>query len=135
MGTDPENPNYPPGVDCLICQATLFDGVTPKYVEAHFEGIVDCPAAPPRFRNGVFLLTQTGVTCQWVYLENPWAIEWRLTGSGSLLRISITSVIWFLDDTIVTCQTVFTNSTICGIGFNVGTGGTGKIFWGPTIGP
>lgn len=135
MGLDPEFPDYEAGVDCGSCHASLFDNVTPKYVEANVAGGADCPGSPFTFSDGVFLLTQSVNPCLWIGTVAPWAVQWQLRVADSIFSISLPGAFWFFDQILSTCQTSFANSNVCGVGLAEGFGGTAEIFWGPTIDP
>lgn len=135
MGLPPELPDYTPGVACPSCEATLFGGVTPLYVEAHVQGVIECPGLPTGV-NGVILLTQGGPPCNWVF--NTPAIFWRWTigPAGSEFAISTGGALYFTDPSGVNCRTTFTNTSPGCVPFVfAGHGGTVEVFWGPTIGP
>ncbi len=135
MGIDPESPNYPSDTVCSVCESVIFGGSTPIYVEAHIDGVVKCPGAIIEFRNGVFLLSNVLSPCRWSFVEGMWSVEWILTPTTSTLVVASTSIPWFKQTIVAACQTQFVNANVCGFGFAVGSGGTGEVFWGPTIDP
>lgn len=135
MGTKPPTPTFEPGVACAQCEATMFGGVTPKYVEANVQGIVKCPGVmidPPA---GVFLLTQQAAPCFWLYLIPGFFIEYRLQAGTATILIWEAGFWWFSAGPGAPCLSSFVNNQVCGTPPWIGESGTVEIFWGPTIGP
>lgn len=134
MGTKPPTPTFEPGVPCIQCEATLFGGVTPKYIEALIQGITTCPTAPPA-PNGVSLLTQF-TPCFWAGADGGYSISMQYLPGQSVFNINIGVFKSFSSMIMLNCQTLFANQNPpCGVFPAIGTGGTAEIFWGPTIGP
>lgn len=135
MGTAPDNDDYDSGDDCAICLDVLFDGVTPKYVEADVFGVVKCPMAfgdPPA---GTFLLTQTA-PCSWMYLfDGKYSLSWDLRPHDSTFIITFPGFFWFLSIVLEPCFDAFVNQNVCGVGPTFGENGYVTLWWGPTIGP
>ncbi len=135
MGIDPENPDYEPGDECPRCVDVLFDGVTPKYVEADIVDIEDCPASgilvPP---NGTYLLTQFA-PCEWRYFVDNLLIGWKLEIGQSRLFIGFNPGEWFFALVAHECIDAFANELNCGPGNVFGEKGYVTLWWGPTIGP
>lgn len=136
MGTDPATPDYEPGKRCPTCEDTLFGGVTPKYVEARFVGIVCCPGIPGPAPNRVFLLEQNAVNpCQWDAGFPIDIFRWRLEAARSYLLLMEGGFNWFNSYPHLTCLDFFLNENVCSINLAVGFSGFAQVFWGPTIGP
>ena len=135
VGTFPETPAYPEGAECAVCVSALFGGVTPKYVEAHVDGVIDCPGGPVFDPNGVVLLTQNAA-CGWLGGKGGFAYNWILLVGQSIFRIESGLQTFFTAAPLIECVTEFTNlHTACTGGVVLGKDGTVEIFWGPTIGP
>lgn len=135
MGLDPEHPDYEPGVQCVLCKDLLFDGVTPKYVEADISGIERCPIAIGPTPDGTFLLTQSAA-CRWQYLSpDDIAFIWELNPGTSIFSILRLGFIWFRSNVPDNCIDAFVNQNVCGVGPVYGENGYALCYWGPTIGP
>lgn len=135
MGLDPEFDEYEEGDECPSCVDILFDGVTPKYVEADISGIIKCPMVIPDPPNGTVLLTQT-VPCTWKTVVGINFYEWILGPASSMFTIySAPTFVWFVHIRALLCCDAFVNSNVCGVGGAMGDSGYATIWWGPTIGP
>lgn len=134
MGTDPETSDYDPGNDCTVCVDVLFDGVTPKYVEADVVGIVKCIGVPDDPPSGTFLLTQAVLACLWQYTENGLFINWELRAGSSILTVGVPGFRWFHATVFEICWDAFVNQNVCGAGPVIGEDGYVTLWWGPTIG-
>lgn len=135
MGIDPENTDYEEGDECPLCVDVLFDGVTPKYVEAHVEGVEVCPGGPAFDPNGVWLLEQIAA-CQWLGGAGGFGFIWILNAGASSFTIVSGPVFLFAGTDANDCVDEFSNNIVaCNIPFEAGKNGTVKMFWGPTIGP
>ncbi len=135
MGLDPENTDYEEGDACALCVDALFDGSTPKYVEAHVEGVEVCPGAPPVDPNGVHLLTQQ-LACAWAVTTAGLTYAWTLNVGQSIFSIFSGPVRFFSSTVAIACLDSFTNGfNACIPPLQLGKNGTVKLFWGPTIGP
>lgn len=135
MGTDPSTDDYEPGIQCPLCKDVLFDGITPKYVEADIFGIIQCPGKPAVPTNGTCLLTQT-FACRWFGLYEGWDVTWNLAGLASGLDISQVLLRAFVGFVADDCIDAFVNVQVdCVAPFNCGRDGYVTLWWGPTIGP
>ncbi len=136
MGTDPAKPDYEPGRRCGTCEDILFNGVTPKYVEVDFSGIVCCPGIQGPAPNGTYLLTQNAINpCQWDAGFPTDIRRWRLEPARSYLLLMEGGFNWFNSYPYLTCMDAFINENVCPLNLAVGFDGYAVCFWGPTIGP
>lgn len=136
MGIDPENPDYEPGDECTRCVNVLFNGLTPKYVEADISLIVKCPFAIGDPPNGTVLLTQNPMSsCQWIAGAHPNFITWTLLAGHSIFSAGTIPFFWFFADVAFECIDAFVNTLVCGVGPTYGESGYAACWWGPTIGP
>lgn len=135
MGLDPEYPDYEEGDECPLCVDLLFDGLTPKYVEADVSGIVACPLIPMSPPVGTFLLTQTYDPCKWEYMTPEFVITWGLEPDRSYLTIWVAGGKWFYSEVLDQCFDAFVNELDCSVGLTLGENGYVTLWWGPTIGP
>jgi len=135
MGTDPSTDDYSEGDECALCVDLLFDGLTPKYVEAFITGIDKCPISPWEPPTGTALLTQIQ-PCVWTGLIGVSQIQWVLQPGQSILKI-FPNVFWSFFNSIVAddCIDAFVNQNVCGVGGSYGENGYVLLYWGPTIGP
>lgn len=135
MGVDPENPDYPGGAACHICEDELFDGKTPFFVEASLMGLEQCPDRPAIPANGVYLLEQTA-PCRWELFTGAFLFVWTLADGLSKFTISTGPLFIFNGFSFEDCIDVFNNSIVdCVPGGSWGKNGWVAVFWGPTIGP
>lgn len=144
MGTpsDPEEPDYEKGDHCEDCKDAIFDGHTPKYVLAVFEGIEICPPNGDSPFNGEYLLEQVpGKPCKWAasfiidgnfHEITYWAAGGGFEG-GSELSFTIFDAPHFESWSATKCVTSFASFNSCPANDEVG--GTGVIRWGPDIKP
>jgi len=135
MGLRPDYPDYEPGIDCFVCNDLLFNGVTPKYVEADISGISKCLPELPDPPNGTFLLTQQANPCVWLLTAAGMSYVWELRIDRSLFYVIIAGGQWFNSEVMHTCFDAFVNQNVCGVGAVYGENGYGLCYWGPTIGP
>lgn len=143
MGTpsDPDEPDYGDGAECTECVDTIFNGHTPKYVKATFEGIETCPAKPPAAVDGSFILEQrAGFPCRWLLDITEEGtlkvITWRLNmGAGpnnSQLDYEIEAAPVFRGRSSGPCDKTFGSNLDCDDGWDTHKG-TGSVTWGPNI--
>ncbi|MBA7699059.1 hypothetical protein ES703_107744 [subsurface metagenome] len=134
MGLDPEHPNYEPGIECPLCVDLLFNGLTPKYVEADIFGIDQCPAMDPVPGDSTVLLTQD-IACRWIHDGPPWSFVWELTPGQSLFTVTWAMQFAFQRIVADNCIDAFVNANDhCGFPV-AGINGYVTCWWGPTIGP
>lgn len=145
MGTpsDPKEPDYEKGDHCEICKNVIFDGHTPKYVLAVFEGVESCPPFPDFGVDGEYILEQVnGFPCRWAgskvvggdtWFIIYWADGHSITG-GSGLEITVLGAALFDSYVVSKCVTSFANIGSCILG-DFTHGGSGVIRWGPDIKP
>jgi len=135
MGLAPEYPDYEEGDECEVCVDILFDGSTPKYVEAYVTGVTLCPGAPSIVIDGTFLLTQSG-PCVWGLIVAGILYTWTLRVGQSVFGITSGPAIFFSSIVNDDCYDAFVNQNgPCNWPFIAGTGGYVLLYWGPTIGP
>ena len=135
MGIFPPTDDFPLGVACGTCTASIFPDGTPLYVEAHVTGIVACPLFPgAQMPNGVFLLTQTAA-CIWFFASPTFFFTFALTAIDSQFTIGGAGLVFFSSGIAAICQTSFSNQANCAVPATAGSGGSADVFWGPTIGP
>lgn len=135
MGTDPETDDYESGLECALCVDELFDGLTPKYVEADVSGVVMCAGVPQPDPNGTFLLTQV-LACRWELVGPVWRYRWTLAVGVSVFEIQAGPSFCFTSSPAFECFDTFVNSLIaCSPPFVIGHSGYVLCYWGPTIGP
>ena len=135
MGIPPDNKDYEDGNDCTHCGADLFDGVTPKYIEVHVEGVNVCPGFPANNVNGVKLLTQHTIACDYRLFVAPNFYQIVFSAANTHFHIIATGVWLFIGNTLSKCNTLVINDNVCGLPNNGAAGGTAEFFWGPSIGP
>lgn len=134
MGLPTDYGEYEEGDECPLCAATLFGGVTPKYVEAHVVGVDVCPGGPAFDPNGTWRLEQIA-PCQWLGGAAGWGFVWILNPGESSFTIVSGPVFLFAGISVSDCVDVFINQQFeCDLPFTAGVGGTVDVFWGPTIG-
>lgn len=143
MGTpsDPDEPEYEPGNECAVCVEELFDGKTPEFVRAKFEGLVPYPGEDPPPEMPEFILEQDAVDhCKWIadFWDNGnlWVVSWHINDPdpewNSRLTLAITGVPLFWGKSDDTCVAGFENEYNGEVGFWT-KGGTGCVTWGPEI--
>lgn len=134
MGIDPITDNYIVGNDCAVCVPVPFAAGTPAFVEVSFGGIIQCPGAPVP-PNGVHLLPQIH-PCSWYKPIAPLGgIIWEMFFGFMTLFASDGYWAWFDGGSDIPCCASFPNLLTDCTGFPIGgIGGTGQVFWGPTIG-
>ncbi len=135
MGTDPGQDVYPDGCRCEECEDSLFDGVTPKYIEIDVVDVEACPGVIVEPPNGTFLLTQQMDCCVWAFDNGTFVFTWRLTATKSFMTIAKGMQIWFAAEINDTCIDAFVNTTNCALPQDDGHNGYITCWWGPTIGP
>lgn len=134
MGTPPPSEIWEEGAACATCVDVIFDGSTPKYVEAHVKDVIICPGVPPPGPDGVLVLPQLAA-CTWGVAKGAWTYRYQLFAGTSLFSIMAGPGIAFFHQPIAICQTSFTNQQlVCAPPFGIAKLGTCEIYWGPTIG-
>lgn len=143
MGTigDPYNPDFEDGNACPDCSTVIFDGNTPKYVQANFDGILVCPPLPPfDIETNFFLKQSVGGPCFWHVLARFNGILWECTywchsifpAKRSVLELQRNGILVFYSESADSCITNFPNQNDCSHP-EIGIEGTGGITWGPDI--
>ena len=127
--------NYPPGVDNPTCNISLFDGITPEFVEARVKGIVKCPITVIEPPNGTFLLTQEVDPSKWSFFDGTFLFQWEVEPTKTRFFIFAAGFNWFFADIATTCLSQLPSGSICGGPSQRGAGGSVELFWGPTIEP
>ena len=137
MGTKPITPTFETGDDCELCGCPDLGENTPRYIEAHISGIVDCPGAILPAPDGVYLLEQFNVRpCIWGTNIGIQSIILNYENEDSIFEIQVTNnILWFQHQTGLKCSSSFINQLVLCGGDIQATGGTVTVFWGPTIGP
>lgn len=136
MGLDPNDDSYEPGNACGRCHNVIFDGVTPKYIQAVITGIVKCPLAPTEAPNGTYVLEQQADSCLWIF-TNPikgYICQLQFHAGGTGFGFHEVHGHWFNASPVNQCDDLFVNENVCGPGHIWGVSGTAKVFWGPGIG-
>lgn len=135
MGIDPTEETYTEADDDGRCHFDLFDGRTPKYIEAHVSGIIKCPVATSGPPNGTFILTE--------HAPNKYSYEasqayYFLEFDAGHTDFWITSLPGLADFFLGAgdeCDDEIANGLSDCTPPNWGHSGNVKLFWGPGISP
>lgn len=143
MGTpsDPTEPDYEDGGECAVCVDVIFNGHTPKYIRARFEGIIECPGVPPFDVMDELILKQTAENSCFYHVHGfvngtRWDCDYHChsvnPASRSLLTLQRDGVPVFSSRSTSSCMISFANQNTCVVP-EIGREGTGAITWGPDI--
>lgn len=136
MGENVDDCPYPAGTSCPACNTSLFDGRTPQYVLATFQGIIACPGLGASPWNAAFLLTQDIILpCTWRLDTGTALIVWTTGGTSGLSIIEHFGLPRniFVSGNPGVCLDEFANGfVVCGP-INGGKFGTGIVTWGCSI--
>ena len=133
MGLDPNDDDYQGGGFCPNCENVLFGGKVPIIVFASFSGIQQCPLQPPLPGDMTIKLSWVG-RCTWTGGIAPFGSTWIIEVNHSYLVLLAGFMRLFFSETVINCVDNFTNQNpACGPMNIWGTGGIGKVTWGPDV--
>jgi len=118
-----------------LCEIDLFDGRTPKYIEAHLAGIILCPIATTPDPNGTYILTNFAAGRYRSDNPNLYLEVWFQDPQTFYNAFGFPGAQDFFRANAARCTDHADNERVdCSPG-NWGYSGTIDLFWGPGISP